>query len=205
VVLFIFGYACPSCIAVAPNVKSKIQDVYGPNSNFVLLGLDQWDGNKAGVESFQSKTGANYPLLQKASGTASLYNSTWDRLIIVDQEGKIAFKGTKLVSSDLNAAISIINNLLLVNDISQIQKDFTIEIFPNPFSSFLQVKINNTNREEIDIAVKNLHGQIILSPNKSDILYNNSYLINLEDISSGLYFVEISIGKTTQTFKIIKQ
>lgn len=206
VALFIFGYACSSCIAVAPDVKSKVQDVFGPNSNFILLGLDQWDGNKAAVESFRSKTGATYPLLQKASSTASLYNSTWDRIIVVDQQGKIAFKGTKLVSTDLNAAISIISSLLVVTDIAEIQKEFNAEIYPNPVASMLNIKLSNINNDRVTITLKNIIGNEVqtLYDTKSSV-GQDLYSINLDGVSPGIYFVDIAIGKKTQVFKIVKQ
>lgn len=206
VALFIFGYSCPSCIAIAPNVKSKIQDAFGSNNNFVLLGLDQWDGNQAAVESFQSKTGASYPLLQKASSIASLYSTTYDRLIIVNQQGKIAFKGTKLVSSDLDAAVTTISSLLLTTGINEKPADFSVEIYPNPVVSVLNIKLQHADNENVSITLKSILGQTIRTldrTNSSDTQY--SYSFDLEGFASGIYFIEISIGNRKQIFKIVKQ
>ncbi len=205
IALFFFGYACPSCKAIGPDVQSKIQDVYGANSNFVLLGFDQWDGNKAGVESFKTQTGATYTLLQKASGTATSYKTTYDRMIIVDQEGKISFKGTNLVSADLDAAISNINSLLTITDIPKTQSAIEIEFYPNPVESVLNIKLHAELRGNVTVLLQNLNGQTIqTSIGSVASVAKNTYSLNMEGIAPGLYFVNVNFGNETKVFKIVK-
>jgi peroxiredoxin len=112
VVLFFFGNACPSCKASAPSIQTKLQDKYGSNSNFALIGLDQWDGNSASVQSFKSATGVTFPLLLMASPAARAFSTTYDRLLVVDKSGKIAFMGKQLAGSDLDAVVSKVEELL---------------------------------------------------------------------------------------------
>lgn len=204
IALFFFGYACPSCIAIGPELESQIQDVYGANTNFVLLGLDQWDGNKAGVESFKTQTGATFTLLQQASGTASSYKTTYDRLIIVDQEGKISFKGTNLVSTDLDAAISNINSLLTSTDIPKTQPTVDIELYPNPVESVLHVKLNAELRGDVSVLLQNINGQTIQTIGSVSLGDNNTYNLDIAGIAPGLYFVNVNIGNETKVFKIVK-
>lgn len=204
--LFIFGYGCPPCMAVAPDVESRIQKEYSGNENFVLLGLDQWDGNKAGVESFQSKTGVTFPLLQKAASTASSYQSTWDRFIVVDREGKIAHKGSKQVSSDLDAIISTIAGLMTVTSVNEIETKLNVEVYPNPVASMLHIKLKTDDNEKIEVSLKSVDGKTVKSiknvlPGDSQ----NTYLLNLEGIAPGIYFANIKVGDKEQSFKIVKQ
>lgn len=112
VVLFFFGNACPSCKAAAPNIQTMLQGTFGSNPGFMLVGLDQWDGNAAAVESFMKSTGVTFPLLLMASPTAKAYSTTYDRLVVIDKSGNIMFDGKQGAGSDLAAAKTKIEMLL---------------------------------------------------------------------------------------------
>jgi len=112
VVLFFFGNACPSCKAAAPNIQTMLQGTFGSNPGFMLLGLDQWDGNAAAVESFMKSTEVTFPLLLMASPTAKAYATTYDRLVVIDKSGNIMFDGKQGAGSDLAAAKAKIEILL---------------------------------------------------------------------------------------------
>ncbi len=112
VVLFFFGNACPSCKAAAPGVQTMIQNTFGSNASFMLVGIDQWDGNMASVESFMKSTGVTFPLLMMGSATAKSYSTTYDRLVVIDKTGNIMFRGMQGAASDLAAAKSKIEMLL---------------------------------------------------------------------------------------------
>jgi len=112
VVLFFFGNGCPSCKAAAPNVQSMLQGTFGSNPAFMLLGLDQWDGNNAAVESFMKSTGVTFPLLVMASPTAKAYSTTYDRLVVIDKMGNIMFDGKQGAGSDLAAVKTKVEQLL---------------------------------------------------------------------------------------------
>jgi len=112
VVIFFFGNTCPSCKAAAPSIESKLAAPYSSNSNYQIIGLDQWDGNVASVQSFQSTTGVSFPLLLNASSTAAAYKTTYDRLVVIDKNGNIAFSGTKGAASDADTARAKVDELL---------------------------------------------------------------------------------------------
>ncbi len=112
VVLFFFGYACSNCISVAPSIQDKINKAFNSKPDFAILGLDQWNGNEAGVQSFKNTTGVTFPLLMNASGTATAFSTTYDRLIVINKEGKIAYKTNSSANSSINEVITKINELL---------------------------------------------------------------------------------------------
>lgn len=112
VVLFFLGYACPSCKAVAPSVQSQLLNPYSSRNDYVVLGLDQWNGNLAGLTGFKTDTQVTFPLLLNASATASAFKTTYDRLVVVDKMGKIRFTGSRLVSSDISSAKTIVDTYL---------------------------------------------------------------------------------------------
>jgi peroxiredoxin len=112
VVLFFFGNNCPSCKAAGPNVESMLVTPYASRTDYAILGLDQWDGNAASVIAFKSVTNVSFPLLLNASSVAAAYRTTYDRIVIIDKAGTIAFKGNQTVSSDMAAVKAKVNELL---------------------------------------------------------------------------------------------
>jgi peroxiredoxin len=112
VTLFFFGNNCPSCKAVAPSVQSTLVTPFASNTSYAVLGLDQWNGNTASVQAFKTATNVTFPLLLNASGVAAEYKTTYDRIVIIDKAGSIAFSGNQLVSQDLAAAKAKVTELL---------------------------------------------------------------------------------------------
>ncbi len=111
IVLFFLGSGCPSCRAVAPKIQNQIVNVFSSNE-VIVLGLDQWDGNSAAVTNFKSVSQVTFPLLLNASDIARQYETTYDRLIVIDKNGNIHFKGDNLASQNLPRVVEEINNLL---------------------------------------------------------------------------------------------
>lgn len=112
VVLFFFGNNCPSCKAAAPNVESMLVTPYASRTDYAILGLDQWNGNTASVVAFKTVTNVSFPLLLNAASVATAYRTTYDRLVVIDKAGKIAFKGNQSVSSDIATAKAKVLELL---------------------------------------------------------------------------------------------
>ncbi len=115
IVLFFFGNGCPSCKAAGPTIEAELVKPYMDNDNYQLLALDQWDGNLSSVQDFKESTGLSVPVLQNASSTATSYKSTFDRLVVINKEGKILFSGTQGASKDI-AAVRAVVDKELAND-----------------------------------------------------------------------------------------
>lgn len=112
VVIFFFGNACPSCRAVAPKIQSDLNVAYKNQSDYAIIGIDQWDGNSDSVNSFKSATGVSFPLLLKGSSVARNYSTTFDRLVVIDKKGNVAFKGSRSAANDITTVKSKIQELL---------------------------------------------------------------------------------------------
>ena len=112
VVLFFFGNNCPSCKAAAPNVESMLVEPFASSTDYMVLGLDQWDGTAASVQAFKTATSVTFPLLRNASGVASDYKTTFDRIVVIDKMGKIAFSGKQSAASDIAAAKAKVMELI---------------------------------------------------------------------------------------------
>lgn len=110
-VIFFFGSTCPLCIASAPSVESNITKAY-ETSDISIIGIDTWDGTGAAVTNFRNSTGVTFDLLLDGSGVQSDYSTTYDRLFVINGEGKIVHKGTTSASNDVGEVVKVINALL---------------------------------------------------------------------------------------------
>ncbi|NNE70834.1 MAG: redoxin domain-containing protein, partial [Rhodothermales bacterium] len=101
VFVFLFGNTCPFCLAIGNQTESEINAVFGSNPSFQAVGLDLWTSSSttASVTSFRNRTGITYPLGLQAGGMASLYGTTYDRLLVIGADGTIRYKGSSNVSS----------------------------------------------------------------------------------------------------------
>jgi len=127
VVLFFFGNNCPSCKAAAPNVESMLVLPFASSTDYMVLGLDQWNGNPASVLAFKTATGVSFPLLLNASGVASDYKTTFDRIVVIDKNGKIAFTGKQSAASDIAAAKEKVMELINPISTANVAPNFTLK------------------------------------------------------------------------------
>ncbi len=127
VVLFFFGNDCPSCKAVAPSVESMLVTPFATSTDYMVLGLDQWNGNQASVQAFKTATGVSFPLLLNASGVAADYNTTYDRIVVIDKAGKIAFSGKQSAASDIAAAKAKVMELINPVSTADVAPNFTLK------------------------------------------------------------------------------
>ncbi len=112
VVLFFFGNTCPSCKASAPDIESKLHSPFKNNADYQILGIDQWNGSKASVDGFKTATGVTFPLLLNGANVAKEYNTTYDRLVVIDKQGNIAYKGITNAAGDVDYVKQKVDMLL---------------------------------------------------------------------------------------------
>ena len=113
ILLFFFGNQCPPCYESGIKTENEINDVF-PHDSFQALGLDQWDSssNTSTLTNFLQLTGITYPVLRQAGQAGDEYNITYDRIMVLDKNGVIVFKGTTVASFEIGEAATVIGNLL---------------------------------------------------------------------------------------------
>lgn len=115
VYIFFFGANCPHCRTNGPVTESKIYQEFIGNPNFTAVGLDTWNTSASEVESFKNVTGITYPLLLNARQSLVDYygnTSAYDRSVVIDAEGKIAYMGTDFVNTDADKVVEVIREEL---------------------------------------------------------------------------------------------
>ncbi len=111
-VIFFFGYNCSPCKAVGPDVESRLHQAFKDDSKFAIIGADQWEGNDAGVDNFQETTGITFPLGRKGAQMAKDFGTTYDRIVVVNAEGKIVYRGNSIVANNLDEVVDLVDSLL---------------------------------------------------------------------------------------------
>ena len=101
---------------------------------------------------------------------------------------------TPTLKSFPNCALSTTKNDLITN----------IKISPNPTSNKIQINYNLILTSEITFNLTNSLSQIVRNVEKIDAAGSNTNVIDFTYLSSGIYFLQITIGNEKQTFKIIK-
>ena len=110
-VIFFFGSTCPLCIGSAPSVESEINQMYSAD-DMTIIGIDTWDGNISAVMNFRNTTGVTFDLLLNGSSVESSYGITYDRLLVVDAKGIIAFKGNSSASNTVDEVMAVLDGLI---------------------------------------------------------------------------------------------
>jgi len=80
-----------------------------------------------------------------------------------------------------------------------------ISIYPNPTESNINILFDNVLTEEIVISIKDINGREIISDKIQPDYNKTRHSINLNNLSSGVYLMEISGNTIRNSIKIIKK
>jgi hypothetical protein len=96
-----------------------------------------------------------------------------------------------------------LQNINLFTSVNDAIENISINVYPNPTSGFIQVKINDFNSQDVKLMIMNASGKIIydyqLKPN-----YNNTFSIDISDYPAGIYYATIKNNKKDFVEKIVK-
>jgi peroxiredoxin len=209
VFLFLFGNGCSNCKLIGNDTETKVQEVYGDRDDFQALGLDTWNSSSSvtTVTAFQSTTKITYPLLLKAGDMESNYSTTYDRVIVIDREGKIRHKGSTVVYNDLDNAVSVIEGLFSTTgteDLDGAKGSPVSGVFPNPVDENASIRLTLQKEASVDMRIFNLTGQEIISLGK-ETLPSGSHVreIPAGDLPAGIYMVRTFISGQVYTSKMV--
>lgn len=115
--------------------------------------------------------------------------------------GNNGYVSFTLVTNGYNVRANAIKFEKQTTDVATISKASELKIYPNPVADFLHVDVNTTLNSEPTLSILSVEGKIL----KSQVLNNSSTnLIDLSQLSKGLYFCRYNNGSTFETLKIVK-
>ena len=153
-------------------------------SNFLLLGL--------GLTGLQAQEVAS-----AASGNATGIGGAVSYTI-----GQVAYITNSASSGIITQGVQQPFEIMVATGI-EYTKDISLEcsVYPNPATSFLKLKVNSNNAENLIYKLFDMSGKLIRT-NKID---GNETIISMENIVPSAYFLKITENnKEVKTFKIIK-
>jgi len=206
ILIFLVGYSCPLCIASAPTVKSNVIDQFSDNSNFQTVIIDTWNGSKTSVQNFKNSTGLPGVYLQKGSSVATSWSTTYDRLVVIDGDGKMVFKGSSAASSDANEAKQAVQNALnkIVTSANEIEKEgFWVEQnYPNPFSGKSIIEFNLPETENVSLKIWDITGKVVHQLHRQYPAGRNSFEMDGSNLLEGIYFYRLDAGEHSVSRKM---
>lgn len=208
IVVFLVGYNCPLCLASAPTVKSDLFDVFSWHANLQLLIIDTWDGSYSGFQTFQTTTNLPGTYLQMGSGVAKSWSSTYDRLVVIDADGKMVFKGNASASSDVDNAKKAVQNAInvatAIDDLYLNHEFWAKQNFPNPFSDRTAIRFNLPESEAVSLSVTDLTGKEVVNSIFSKFpAGQNTITLNRNNLTGGIYFYHLKAGQHISSGKMI--
>ncbi len=108
--------------------------------------------------------------------------------------------------SDDTQCFSLSDTIRIPTDITGIENNDTFEnikIFPNPTTGLITIEINNNIYGELEIEILSINGLKIRNIKSDKISDYFIREIDLTDYSSGMYIINLSVGKYFATRKII--
>lgn len=200
VFLFLFGNSCAHCIANGPNTESGIYQYFKNNSEVVTLGADVWNGSAGQVQSYKSSTGITFPVLLNASSLTSSYSTTYDRVVVIDQNGVIRFKSTNNATSSVVAqAKAVIDNLLQTTSI-EVPSVEKFKAYINRGVKQLVFNKPYTSDELTEVRVMDMSGRIVYQRKQ---LLDEENRIPFNPDHKGLYFLSLNQSEGRHITKVL--
>lgn len=208
VFLFVFGNGCPYCEDAGPATETQVNKVYKEKGDFQALGLDTWNNSTtATVGGFKAKTNITYPLLLQAKSFEALYKTSYDRVMVIDQEGIIRHKNNALAAEkDLPNAIAVLEQIYLAMDVVDAgvgPKTGMAAAYPNPSSLQLSLNFTLKDNDRVRIRMYNPIGQEVKQI-VDNILPAGEHQreLSVHDLSPGIYFIRMETAGRSWTQKI---
>lgn len=157
-------------------------EVSGDAKNFGLTGTVKARGNSSSTSSYNFKHAQAF---ENTSNKGTLYY----RLKMIDQNGSYKYSLVVSVSKE--------QSLISERD---------VQVYPNPFTSELAVKVSSSAKAEATAQLFDIQGRLI-SSNQYQVSEGENILMihSTDEIPNGVYFLKIAFGETVLTKKVVKQ
>lgn len=206
VVIFAFGFNCPFCVSSGPVIQENIVDPYKGNDNYLVIGIDIWDGSVGAVTTFKNNTHMDIPLLLNGSGFATAYNTVQDRLYVIDEKGTLIYRGNSGAINDYKDVVPIVEKYLdIISSVEQTESnESSLRVFPNPVvGNQVNLSFNLTEAGIVHVKIISADGRTASQPISGNFIQgNNKCSFNVGNLVPGIYFVILNTGGN-QTYRKI--
>lgn len=202
VVIFFFGYDCAHCHSNSKNVQKEIYKYFSNRDDFVVIGIDGWNGTTSQVSDFKDQNNLGFKMLVDGAIAMTDYRTSPDHLFVIDQSGTIRYISIGFATEEYSVeARGVINSLFGITPVEE-HLHSEIILYPNPAKDILTIQNPFSNTEKNTIELIDITGRQVL---KKEIVFNKSSLsqINVSDFPNGLYIMRISNDTYSSVTKIL--
>lgn len=161
------------------------------------------DNDQKIVVSLMAFNGVGIPIISRFDATGTVDASfnqvgysqipTLANMISIQDDGKFLFGGTRLSRFEFG--------ILQTADFEKVR----FSVYPNPFDNYVNVDLDLNQQEMVSINLLDLSGRKISKPIDQQIFSGKQTLkLGMPELSKGIYFLQITAGKTKETIKIVK-
>jgi hypothetical protein len=95
-------------------------------------------------------------------------------------------------------------SLKVISSVEEMSNNNFVSVYPNPFSSNTNIKINLTKSDNVEYTLVNVLGEVILRENKGTLPAGN-HLFDLDgnQLSNGFYQLQVKVGNTINSSKLV--
>lgn len=210
VLIFFFGNGCPFCITSGPSVE-ELYNSYKADPDFVAVGLDTWNSSSSetSVEGFKNASGVTFPLALLAGSVSTSYGITYDRLVVIDRDGKIRHKGTTAAVNDVtgtNTAIAAAladEGMVMTSLENHDPEEFSV--YPLPANEILYFSTGMQAVSLANLAIYDMSGKKQMEKTLASGNNDGSYPVDVSKLKAGVYFYTFRSQGQEQKGKILIQ
>lgn len=154
-------------------------------------------------------TGLSVNYLLMGSGIASKYQTTYDRLMVVDKSGIFKHKGLTQSINDISGTKTWLQNLLADQPIAiapeiEITENKLFQNSPNPVNEATMISFALKTKAPVTISLFDISGRKIKELLNGDFAEGiHSFELKKGSIHSGVYFYKMVSGDFAQTKKFM--
>lgn len=166
-----------------PGGNMFTQTVTDQNGNYTLSGLP-------------INTGEQFFILVDIPGLDT--NSTYRKILTT---GNPVYTGLDFIVDSMK--ITPVENAVGINEINMAEHQ--IKLFPNPAKNKVTIKYNLPSSSVVSIGLYDMLGKELkaIIPATTQVKDEYSYTVQLNDITSGMYFVKLRINNSESTIKLV--
>lgn len=196
VVIDFYSTSCGYCQIYAPQVQASYAHFGSGNGDVIFLTIDKGHTNEE-VVAFDEEYGVSMPSASGLEGGGNLTHIAYEiqatpSVILIAPDYSIVEQMIWLPTTE-NIDNALLGVGLTMVGLSDPQLVIETNIFPNPAKETAILRVNSTQKEELDISIHNLSGRKLY--NRTILHEGNGVMtfpIDVADFLPGVYFVNFA-------------
>ena len=177
----------------ASNVGLKVNEYYPIADDF-----NNWF--EMPFDSAKNEIGYNWKSFDMVTFSWEIADST--AFFVKNYEGDV-YKLTFAFWEGASTGKFALNKMLVsLSSIDELSPENEITAYPNPASSFVQIKISGETTYD-NLTIFNQSGQVVYQSTMSNVDLNNGYKIDLNGFAKGLYILQLNGNNTQSNQKLL--